>query len=158
MLFAILAAGFETCRGTIVERIAVRDMILVPTGAVLNLLAPAHPVRLMGRTLVSQGASLTVTRGCEGIELMMLLMAAVGASAAPLPDKLRGLLLGCLLAYGLSIARLAILDVTLRDAPGTWQAMHGLIMPLAPVVLLSLYFLHWSAACMRAVEFRVPAT
>jgi len=148
LLFAILAGAFEASRGTALERVMVVDLVIVPTAQVLNAITPDEPVELHGRALVSGAARLNVTRGCEGVELLLLLAAAIGAFPASLWHRLRGLLLGGLLAYALSIGRLVALDLVLRYAPGGWQAMHGLIMPLAPVIILSCYFLHWSGVAV----------
>jgi exosortase/archaeosortase family protein len=77
--------------------------------------------------------------------MFLLLIAAIVAFPAKLPRRLWGLLVGSLLAYVLTIARLLTLHYVLRYAPQAWEALHGLVLPLAPIVLLSLYFLHWTA-------------
>ena len=42
--------------------------------------------------------------------------------------------------------RLMALYYALRCSPGPWEALHGLILPLAPVVLMALFFLRWTSA------------
>ena len=37
-----------------------------------------------------------------------------------------------------------LLHYILRYSPNAWQALHGLVLPLGPVVIMVLYFLHWS--------------
>lgn len=144
LLFALLAGAFEASRGSVFERFVVEGLILAPTVGLINAITPRDPVRLAGRTLVSGTTKLHVTRGCEGIELLLLLFAAIAAFPAYVMQRVRGLLFGSLLAYLLSIARLVALDFTLRYASGAWEAMHGLIMPLLPVIVMTLYFLRWS--------------
>ncbi len=144
--FAILMGAFEASRGSFFERFVVEGLILTPTTAIINTVTPAEHVTLAGRTLTSpDGANLRVTRGCEGVEMFLLLIAAIVAFPANLPRRLWGLLVGSLLAYVLTIARLLTLHYVLRYAPQAWEALHGLVLPLAPIVLLSLYFLHWTA-------------
>ncbi|HUN24748.1 MAG TPA: hypothetical protein VMU67_00470 [Steroidobacteraceae bacterium] len=147
--FAVLLEGFEATRGTAVERFIVEDAILAPTVVLLNLIntlfSGAH-IALVGRTLAWGTTELNVTRGCEGVELFLLLAAAIFAFPATLMRRLQGLAVGSALAYCLSVVRLMILAATLRYEPGGWESMHGLIMPLAPVIALALYFLHWSGA------------
>jgi exosortase family protein XrtM len=139
--------GFEAARGTAFERFVVERLILAPTAELINMTTPREHVELVGRTLVSpDGANLRITRGCEGIELFLLLTAAIAAFPASFRHRVRGLLLGTGLAYALSIARLMLLHYILRYDPARWEALHGFILPLGPVVLLSLYFLYWSAA------------
>ena len=145
LTFTLLMGAFEASRGTAFERFVVERLILAPTTALIDGVTPTEHVELVGRTLVSpDGANLRVTRGCEGIEMFLLLIAAIGAFPATAERRLRGLLVGTILAYVLSVARLMALHYVLRYAPATWEALHGLVLPLAPVLALSIYFLHWS--------------
>jgi hypothetical protein len=54
-----------------------------------------------------------------------------------------------MLGYGLSITRLMALHYILRYSPRAWEALHGLILPLGPIVLMALFFLRWSAGASR---------
>lgn len=152
-MFALLAGSFESSRDTRFEVFIVQDLILGPTVWLINVLDPTQRVELVGRTFVSATAQLHVTRGCEGVEMFFLLIAAIVAFPASLERKALGLCTGLVLAYALSVARLVALDYTLRHAPNTWEALHGLVLPLAPVIALAWFFLHWSSAGTS----RVPA-
>ena len=143
VLFTLLVAAFEATRGTWVERLAVDDLVLKPTTALINLVIGGDPTELQGRTLVSGATRLHIVRGCEGIEMFLLLAAGILAYPASLVRRAQGLVLGFALAFGLSVLRLTALDWTLRYAPSAWESLHGLVMPLAPVVLIVLYFSWW---------------
>ncbi|MGO9803410.1 MAG: exosortase/archaeosortase family protein [Steroidobacteraceae bacterium] len=147
IVFGLLTAGFEACRGTAFERWVVEDGVLVPTVHLIDALTPDEHAMLVGRTIRAPGsATLRVTRGCEGIELFLMLVAAIAAFPVSLERRLQGFLIGFLLAYLLSVARLMALHYVLRYSPSGWEALHGLILPLAPVVLMALFFLRWSSA------------
>jgi len=147
VLFAVLMGGFEALRGTAFERLLVEGFILEPTTALIDTLTPNEHVQRVGRTLTSpDGANLHVVRGCEGIEMFLLLIAAIAAYPTTLKRRAVGLFWGFLLAYALSLIRLMLLHYILRYSPALWEALHGLVLPLGPVVLLALYFLRWSAA------------
>jgi exosortase/archaeosortase family protein len=143
-LYAVLMGGFEASRGTAFERFVVEDVVLRPTVWLINAMTPPPSVELIGRSIVGDGARLHVTRGCEGIEMFLMLIAAVVAFPATLERRVQGLLIGAALAYVLSIARLAALDWTLRYSPHAWDSLHGLILPIGPIVFLALFFLGWS--------------
>ena len=153
VVFAVLTGAFEASRGTSFERFIVEDVILLPTAAVISRAFSGDPVAVQGRTLVSRAARLRITRGCEGIEMFLLLAAAMVAFPATWKRRLQGLLLGSVLAYVLTVLRLAALDSTLRFAPQAWEALHGLVLPLAPVIIMAFYFLRWSA--LGVAETRV---
>jgi exosortase family protein XrtM len=144
--FAVLMSAFELSRGSAFERFLVEELLLAPTTHLINTVTPNEHVALIGRTLSSPGSNLHVIRGCEGIEMFLLLIAAIIAFPASLKRRAQGLLVGAILAYVLSIARLMVLHYILRYSPSAWEALHGLVLPLGPVVLIALYFLHWSAA------------
>jgi exosortase family protein XrtM len=143
--FAVLMGVFEASRGTVFERFLVEDCILKPTIALVHFLAPQEPIQLVGRTISSPTSHLRITRGCEGVEMFLLLLSAIAAFPASLKAKVRGLAIGFAMSYLLSVTRLMALDWTLRHSPTAWEALHGLILPLAPIVVVTLYFMHWTA-------------
>lgn len=145
LVFVVLAAAFEATRGTTFERVAVEDLVLKPTAALIDRVTGGAPTRVDGRTLVSGATRLHVIRGCEGIELFLLLAAGILAYPAPWARRIRGMAVGFALAFALSVLRLTALDCTLRFAPGAWEALHGLVLPLAPVLILMLYFSRWTS-------------
>ncbi|HEY1411194.1 MAG TPA: hypothetical protein VGF36_03595, partial [Rhodopila sp.] len=85
-----------------------------------------------------------------------LLTAGILAFPAAARHRVRGFLTGILIVYALTIARLMLLHFTLRYSPAAWDRLHGLILPLGPVLLVALYFLSWSAAGVRAVPTDSP--
>jgi exosortase family protein XrtM len=146
LCFALLFGAFEASRGSAFERFVVEDLILVPTTALINTVTPNEHVQLSaGRVISSPGANLHVTRGCEGIEMFLMLVAGIVAFPASWIRRLQGLLFGSILAYVLSITRLMALHYILRYSPRAWEALHGLVLPLGPVILMALFFMRWSA-------------
>jgi len=153
---AVLLGSFELARGTAFERFVVDDCLLQPTLALIRVADRSTEVALIGRSIVSPGSKLNVTRGCEGVDLFLLLMAGLLAFPAGWQAKARGLAAGLVLAYVLSIARLMALHFTLRYAPDAWESMHGLILPLGPVIVMMIYFARWSASASASVPLHAP--
>jgi exosortase family protein XrtM len=146
LYFAGLMAVFEACRGTAIERFLVEDCILLPATALIRLLSPDAHVELVGRTITSGAAHLRIIRGCEGIEIFLLLISGVLAFPAGWSARVHGLAIGSVLAYLLSLSRLIALYFTLSYLPDAWEALHGLVLPLGPIIVITLYFMHWTAA------------
>jgi exosortase/archaeosortase family protein len=154
--FALLMGAFEGSRGTDIERVLVEDCILKPTIAFVHVAAPQEPIQLVGRTISSPSSHLRITRGCEGVEIFLLLVSAIAAFPASWRAKARGLALGFALSYLLSVSRLIALHFTLRYSPTAWEALHGLILPLGPIVLVTLYFIGWMARIPTAPIDQAP--
>ena len=142
--FAVLMGAFEASRGTLFEKFLVEDLILMPTTHLINAVTPSEHVQLIGRTLSSPASNLRITRGCEGVEMLLLLIAAILAFPASPRHRALGLFFGAILAYALSVTRLMALHYILRHSPRAWEALHGLILPLGPIILMALYFMRWS--------------
>jgi exosortase family protein XrtM len=145
----MLFGAFEASRGSAFERFVVEDLILAPTTAAINIVSRSEHAQLDGRIISSTGSNLHVTRGCEGIEMFLLLVAGIVAFPASWKQRVQGLLLGSILAYVLSVTRLTALHYILRYSPNAWEALHGLVMPLAPILLMALFFMRWSAHAAR---------
>jgi exosortase family protein XrtM len=143
-LFAIFMGTFEAVRGSASERFVVETLILEPVTAAIHLINPQDQVRLVGRSIISTGSKLNVTRGCEGVEIFLLLCAAILAFPASWRARAEGLAWGFLLSYALSFARLIGLHFTLRYWPAAWESLHGFVFPLAPIFLIMLYFMNWT--------------
>lgn len=154
--FAVLMTAFEACRGSPVERFLVEDCILKPTVGLVHIVAPREPIQLDGRTIASPSSHLRVTRGCEGVEIFLILVSAIIAFPATWRAKAVGLTIGCALSYALSVSRLLALHFTLAYRPAAWESLHGLVLPLGPIVLVMLYFIHWTAGTARPPLPRAP--
>jgi exosortase family protein XrtM len=150
VVFGALFGGFEASRGSAFERFVVEDLILMPTTALINVVTPdEHAEVTSGRVIASPGANLHVTRGCEGVEMFLMLVAGIVAFPASVRRRAQGLLLGCLRAYTLSVARLMALHYILHYSPDAWEALHGLVLPLGPIILMALFFMDWSGRAAR---------
>jgi exosortase/archaeosortase family protein len=132
-------------RGTAFERFVVEDLVLKPTIGVINLLLPRDSVTLNGRTLSTDRSSLRITRGCEGIEILLMLAAGILAFPASWRHRIIGLAWGVLLSELLSVSRIVALHYTLRHHPQAWESLHGLILPLAPIALVGIFYLRWTS-------------
>ena len=51
---------------------------------------------------------------------------------------------GCKAFGSSSLTRLMALHYILRYSPSAWEALHGLVLPLGPIILMALFFMYWS--------------
>lgn len=142
-LFGLFHLLYESARGTPVERLLIDDLTVKPSVAAINLLTPSEHVTAKGHRLVSPYAKLSVLNGCEGIETMLLLIAAVVAYAAPWRTKAIGLLLGMLFVYTLNQIRIVSLYYAFRHNKELFFVLHGYLAPTLIIAAAGLYFLWW---------------
>lgn len=96
-----------------------------------------------GSHLRAPDGSINVQYGCEGTDVLMLLVAGLLVAPIPWRRRLSGLLAGTALVFILNQARVLTLFYALRREPSWFGQMHGLIAPLVVVLLVTLFFLWW---------------
>lgn len=143
--FFTLQYAWEMSRGSALERLVIDRLTVAPAAWVIDALWPEQQVDAQGHRLVSPQARLNVLNGCEGLETVFLLWAALLAYPLAWRARLAGMLLGTLLVYVLNQGRLVLLWHVFVHERERFGLMHGTLLPLAMVVLVLLAFLGFLA-------------
>jgi len=144
-VFFALQYGWEMSRGSWLERALIDHATVTPAAWLLEGLWPGQAVRAEGHRLVSPQARLNVLNGCEGLETLFLLVAALLAYPFGWRARLVGLLLGTALVYAMNQLRLVLLWHALQHDRTLFGLLHGTVLPLAMVGVCLLGFL-WFVA------------
>jgi exosortase/archaeosortase family protein len=147
-LFAALDLAYLAFKEPWLKPVAI-DLLTVRPAAWLADAALAVPVHADRHLLIAGGWRISVLNGCEGVDAMLLLLAAIAVAPAGWRDKLWGAGLGLPLVYLANQARIVALVWARLDAPAAFAVGHGLLGPLAVTTAAGLYFLWWSGVCLR---------
>jgi len=142
-VFFILEMGYDACRGTSFEHFVLGDLTVVPSAALIRTLTPEVGVKAMGNQLRAPGGGITILKGCEGTEVMFMLVAAFSAVVMPWRRRLAGLGIGILMVFCLNQVRLVGLFYAYRSDPSLFNLLHGTLAPIALVIIVALYALFW---------------
>ncbi len=96
-----------------------------------------------GSHLRSMSASINILYGCEGTDVLMLLASALLVAPASFRDRLIGLAAGTVFVFAINQVRVLTLFFSVQRYPTWFGPLHGLIAPLAVVVLVVVFFLGW---------------
>jgi exosortase H (IPTLxxWG-CTERM-specific) len=114
-------------------------------------------LRLAGQDVVNRGTmmqarsfAVDVKNGCNGLEAVIIVVAAVLAFPAPWKKKIIGLLLGFGIVEGFNIIRVITLFVIGRDYPKLFEAFHVTIWQSLMFVVSIAVFLVWSRNVTRS--------
>ncbi len=143
--FFALQYAWEMSRGSPVERAVIDQATVAPAAWLIDTFWHGQEIHAEGHRLVSPQGRLNVLNGCEGLETLFLLIAAVLAYPFPWRVRLTGLLLGTLLVYSLNQARLVLLWHAFQQDRALFGLLHGTVLPLAMVAICLLGFL-WFVA------------
>ena len=146
MLLAFLAAylllqtAWDQCRGTALQRVVIDGMTVRTNVALINFLTPHIQASAQGSSIVAVGGGINVRSGCEGTELLFLLIAAL--IAFPFSRRVRwvGIATGIVLVFLLNQVRLLALFYSFRSNPVVFGQIHGLAGPLGLVIVLVAFF------------------
>jgi exosortase family protein XrtM len=123
-----------------------------PSAWIAAHLEGSSAITANGPRLQAPDGSIRVQFGCEGTDVLMLLVSALLVTPIPWGRRLAGLAVGALFVFAVNQARVLALFYALRRAPSWFGQVHGLIAPLVVVVLVVLFFLWWVRGSPAAVE------
>lgn len=149
VLFALLLAGYEAARGTWLERFVVEEATVATAAGVIRAIDPSLPVRAEGARLVAPGGGLVVLAGCEGVDVLLLLAAAMAVAPIPWRARFVGVLVGALLTFALNQARVVGLFYAFRLDRDLYASLHGVVTPLAMALAAGAFFVAWHARFTR---------
>lgn len=131
---------------TWVDDHVVRPFSEVQTKAAAVVLRAARQnVQSAGTLLTQRAYAVDVKNGCNGIEAIALLIAAIGAFPAPWRARIAAIVIGGLLVVAVNIIRIVSLFVILRDYPAVFEFMHVVVWQIALFLLVTGFFVKWSS-------------
>jgi exosortase family protein XrtM len=142
-MFFGLQWAWEQAHETAVERLVIDQATVKPSAWLAGLITPEINPYADGARLKAQGGGINILNGCEGTDVLFLLIAAFSVAPLFLRQRLWGLLLGVLLVYVFNQIRILALFYAWRTDRGLFEMLHGYLAPLVLVTLVGIYFHLW---------------
>ncbi|MBT0960252.1 archaeosortase/exosortase family protein [Denitromonas iodatirespirans] len=140
LVFALAQFAWREARGGAVERLVVHTATVTPAVAAVNFITPQADARAEGARIKAAGGGLNILNGCEGTEVMFLLIAAFVAVRMRWRARAAGLALGLGLVFVLNQGRILALFYAFRSNRELFDLLHTTILPVVLVALVALYF------------------
>ena len=120
------------------------DLLTASVSAgLINLFVPGQLVATQGNTILSGGISLQIAIGCDGIEGLIIILAAVGSFPMPLRRKILGMLAGAGVVYLTNLLRVIALFFTLKRYPDLFSFVHMYVGQALIIFVCVVFFLIW---------------
>lgn len=139
-LFAVLQAFWNESRGTTLERAIIHGATVGTATILINLVTPQVKAQADGTRIRAQGGGLNILNGCEGVEVMLLLVAAIATFPVSLRSRLAGIVFGILFVFALNLIRILALFYAYRADKELFSLLHGTVAPVL-LIALSVFFL-----------------
>lgn len=155
-VFICLQALWAWQRHSLVCTFFVEGLTVKSAVNIVNLLTPSVMALAKGTSIAAEGGGINVYSGCEGVEVMFMLMAAMLIAPISLRAKLLGTLSGLIFIFMLNQIRLVCLFYVVRVDKNWFELAHGFIAPIALVALTALFFAYWLAKNTNKIQ--IPDT
>jgi len=145
LFLVLLAVGF-----TLISLNWVNDHVIEPftagiadlSGATLNLLG--QDVTMRGTEIHSAKFGVNIKNGCNGVEAMLIFLAAVLAFPARWKSKLAGLGIGFLAIQLVNLVRVVALFLTGSYFPKVFDASHTVVWQTIVILFAVLLWIFWA--------------
>jgi len=128
--FFLLQLSWNLSRGSPLERWVLERATVATSATLINTLTPQQHALGRGASVAGRDAAINIRKGCEGTEILFLLLAALIAHPFSWRRRLVGVVAGTLLVFLLNQARLLALFYSLGQDPALFDTLHGLLAPL----------------------------
>jgi exosortase/archaeosortase family protein len=139
----ILLVGWACARQTAPARELVAYTVVMPAGWLSNLVGD-RPTLATGDSLSTSRGAILVRPGCEGIELMLLVCAAVLAWPGSVRRRLIGVVAAVILLTIANDLRLALLLKAIEVDRAAFEWLHGVGGPLLLVAIAGGFLMFWT--------------
>lgn len=146
ILFVVLLGGSFT----LISINWVNDHVIEPftggvarvSGATLDLLG--QDVRMQGTVIRGKRFAVNIRNGCNGVEAMLIFLAAVLAFPAPWRARLLGLVIGIVAIQAVNLIRVVALYLTGAYFPAWFDASHTVIWQTVVILFSVLLWILWA--------------
>lgn len=160
ILFVVLLGGGFT----LISLNWVNDHVIEPftagiarvSGGTLRLLG--QPVTMQGTVIRSHQFAVNIRNGCNGVEAMLIFLAAVLAFPASWKSRLSGLALGILAIQVVNLVRVVALFLTGVYFPRIFDASHTVIWQTIVILFGVLLWIFWANRYASPPAPAEPAT
>jgi len=142
VVFAILQVSWLIVRDNSFGHFIRGDVTVKPAVGLINTITPSINASALGNQIKAKGGGLVVKLGCEGVEALFILIAALVNAPLSWMAKLNGILWGTLFIYVFNQARIIGLFYAFRADKPLFYFLHGTLAPLILIALTGLFF-HW---------------
>lgn len=139
-VFAVLQWAWGEARDTWVERLVIHQATVQPATALIQIVTPDANAQPVAASIKAPGGGLNILNGCEGTEIMFLLIAAFAAVRLGWRQRIIGLGLGLVLIFALNQARILALFYAYRNERSLFDLLHTSVLPAVLIAAVALYF------------------
>lgn len=143
-LFIIMQQMWLSVANTGLGTLWINEVITRTLAFTIGWLADEQ-VTVAGSMLTGAHASMNIANGCDGVDMMLMLIAALLSSTLSLRQKLLGAFSGLLFLFLINQLRLLLLFEVLQHSRQHFNLTHGILAPFLMLGATGLFYAWWLA-------------
>jgi exosortase family protein XrtM len=147
--FFLLQFVWDAMRDTSVEYGVIHYTVVQPAVWLINLLTPDARAVAVKFSVLSAGGGLNILNGCEGMDVVLLLLAAFAITPLRFTSRMLGMLGGVVVVFIINQARILLLFYSYRSDQHWFDLLHSMITPIVVTLLVGWYFHCWLLHAQR---------
>lgn len=156
-IFAVLQWFWRAARGSWLERLAIDDLTVGSAVSFIKFVTPAVQAVADGSRIRAPGGGINILNGCEGIEIIFLLVAALCVFPASWRQRFLGIATGTLFVFALNQVRILALFYAYRADKALFGLLHGTVAPVVMIAFSVVFLLLWAKAGAGGTASHAPA-
>jgi exosortase family protein XrtM len=142
-LLIILQFLWSNAHDSVLERLIVDEITVKPSAWLIMHITPEISVTASGSHLSAIGGGLNILRGCDGVDVILLLAAAMLVAPIKVLHRLIGILTGIGLIYISNQIRILALFYSYRTDRPLFNLLHGTIAPFLLILIAASFYIIW---------------
>lgn len=148
----LMQFGWSNVRGTELERIVIDEITVKPAAWLIARITPEISIRAVGNHLVAPGGGLNILNGCDGMDVVLLLVAALLVAPVSVQWRLAGIVAGSVVIYVANQARILALFYSYRSDKPLFNLLHGTLAPVLLILIATVFFILFLVAARRGQQ------
>lgn len=156
-IFAVLQGAWREARGSWLERLVIDDLTVGSAVSIIESVTPGVQAVADGSRIRAPGGGINILNGCEGIEIVFLLVAALCVFPASWRQRFLGIATGTLFVFALNQVRILALFYAYRADKALFGLLHGTVAPVAMIACSVVFLLLWAKVGAGGTASHAPA-
>jgi exosortase family protein XrtM len=142
-LLLAMQTGWNYLRSDELERLVINEMTVKPAAWLIAHITPEVSVQAAGSRLVAPGGGINILNGCDGMDVVLMLIAAMLVAPIPVYWRLSGILTGSGVIYCCNQLRILALFYSYRADKPLFSLLHGMVAPILLILVVAVFFVLW---------------
>lgn len=152
IIYTLLLWLWGWARNSAFAHFLIEDVTVKTAVGFVNLISPNFNSIAHGTHMTSSAGGINVVNGCEGVEVMFLLIAAMIISPLSVRAKIVGILVGLIYIFFLNQVRLVVMFYAVRENKQLFELVHGTIAPIILVALTGFFLALWISSFGNSIN------